>query len=101
MPAPARYLICHYYVVPVKPGITSIPNWQSKPENVRYDEQISFDFKIRSKDSSANIILDLKEKEIVTNKLDAKLTYEQAYDYFYKAYKSHIDQVVAGLNQES
>ena len=78
MPAPARYLICHYYMVPVKPGITSIPNWQSKPENVRYDEQISFDFKIRSKDNSANIILDLKEKEIVTNKLDAKLTYQQA-----------------------
>lgn len=101
MPGPARYLICNYYMVPVKPSISQIPNWQKDPANVRYDEQIEFDFKVRNKDTSASIILDLKEKKIVTNRLDPKLTYEQSFEYFYKAYKTHIDQVLNQLKDVS
>lgn len=99
--AQTRYLICNYYMVPVKPGLTSIPGWQNDPANVQYDEQISFDSKIRNKDQTASIILDLKEKTIVQNKLDAKLTYDQSFDYFYKAYKSHIDAVVKNFQTPS
>lgn len=97
--AQTRYLICHYYMVPTKPGITSLPNWQKDPSNVQYDEQISFDSKIRNKDQSASIILDLKDKDIVQNKLDPNLTYDQSFEYFYKAYKSHIDAVIKHLDQ--
>lgn len=85
-------------MVPVKPGLTSVPGWQKDPANVQYDEQISFDSKVRNKDQSASIILDLKEKAIVQNKLDPKLTYDQSFDYFYKAYQSHIDAVIKNLN---
>lgn len=88
-------------MVPVKPGLTSVPGWQKDPANVQYDEQISFDSKIRNKDQTASIILDLKEKEIVQNKLDPKLTYDQSFDYFYKAYKSHIDAVIKNLQTVS
>ena len=94
-----RYLICNYYMVPVKPGLTSVPGWQKDPANVQYDEQISFDSKVRNKDQSASIILDLKDKIIVQNKLDPKLTYDQSFDYFYKAYKGHIDAVIKNFNQ--
>jgi len=86
-------------MVPVKPGLTSVPGWQKDPANVQYDEQISFDSKIRNKDQSASIILDLKDKIIVQNKLDPKLTYDQSFDYFYKAYKGHIDAVIKNFNQ--
>lgn len=88
-------------MVPVKPSVSQIPNWQKDPSNVRYDEQIEFDFKVRNKDTSASIILDLKEKKIVTNRLDPKLTYEQSFEYFYKAYKTHIDQVLNQLKDVS
>lgn len=86
-------------MVPVKPGLTSVPGWQNDPANVQYDEQIAFDSKVRSKDQTASIILDLQDKVIVQNKLDPKLTYDQSYDYFYKAYKSHIDAVINNLDQ--
>lgn len=86
-------------MVPVKPGLTSVPGWQKDPANVQYDEQISFDSKVRNKDQSASIILDLKHKTIVQNRLDPKLTYDQSFDYFYKAYKSHIDAVIKNLDQ--
>ena len=98
--AKTRYLICNYYMVPVKPGLTSVPGWQKDPANVQYDEQISFDSKIRNKDQTASIILDLKDKIIVQNKLDPNLTFEQSYDYFYKAYQSHIDAVIKNLDQK-
>lgn len=87
-------------MVPVKPGLTSVPGWQKDPANVQYDEQISFDSKIRNKDQTASIILDLKDKIIVQNKLDPNLTFEQSYDYFYKAYQSHIDAVIKNLDQK-
>lgn len=86
-------------MVPVKPGLTSVPGWQKDPANVQYDEQISFDSKVRNKDQSASIILDLKDKTIVQNRLDPKLTYDQSFEYFYKAYKSHIDAVIKNLDQ--
>ena len=86
-------------MVPVKPGLTSVPGWQKDPANVQYDEQISFDSKVRNKDQSASIILDLKDKTIVQNRLDPKLTYDQSYDYFYRAYKDHIDAVIKNLDQ--
>ena len=86
-------------MVPVKPGLTSVPGWQKDPANVQYDEQIAFDSKVRNKDQSASIILDLQEKVIIQNKLDPKLTYDQSFDYFYKAYKSHIDAVTKNLDQ--
>jgi len=96
-----KYLICHYYMVPAKPGLTHVPGWQKDPANIRYDEQISFDKKIRTKDQSAAIILDLKEKTIVQNKLDPKLTYDQSFNYFYKAYKSHIDQITKQFTDQA
>ena len=99
--AQIKYLICHYYMVPVKPGITSVPGWNKDPANVQYDEQISFDSKIRSKDQSASIILDLKDKIIVQNKLDPKLTFDQSYDYFYKVYKDHMDKVTSQFQTQS
>ena len=98
--AQSRYLICFYAMVPVKPGITSVPNWQKDPANVQYDEQIIFDSKIRNKDNHAQIILDLKDQVIVQNKMDPKLTYQQSYDYFYKAYKSHMDPIVAQFKDQ-
>ena len=86
-------------MVPVKPGLTSVAGWHKDPANVQYDEQISFDSKVRNKDQSASIILDLKDKTIVQNRLDPKLTYDQSYDYFYKAYKNHMDAVIKNLDQ--
>jgi hypothetical protein len=97
--AKTRYLICNYYMVPVKPGLTSVAGWHKDPANVQYDEQISFDSKVRNKDQSASIILDLKDKTIVQNRLDPKLTYDQSFEYFYKAYKSHMDAVIKNLDQ--
>lgn len=88
-------------MVPARPSITQIPNWQKDPSNVRYDEQIFFDHKIRSRDDAASIILDLENKTIERNRLDPKLTYEQSFNYFYKAYKDHIDPVLLKLDQKS
>jgi hypothetical protein len=86
-------------MVPVKPGLTSVAGWHKDPANVQYDEQISFDSKVRNKDQSASIILDLKDKTIVQNRLDPKLTYDQSFEYFYKAYKNHMDAVIKNLDQ--
>ena len=97
--AKTRYLICNYYMVPVKPGLTSVAGWHKDPANVQYDEQISLDSKVRNKDQSASIILDLKDKTIVQNRLDPKLTYDQSFEYFYKAYKNHMDAVIKNLDQ--
>ena len=88
-------------MVPVRPSITQIPNWQKDPSNVQYDEQIFFDSKIRNKDQGASIILNLEDKTIEKNVLDANLTYDGAFDYFYKAYKQYMDPVLTALGQAS
>ena len=99
--AKTKYLICYYKMVPVRPSITQIPNWQKDPSNVQYDEQIFFDSKIRNKDQGASIILNLEDKTIEKNVLDANLTYDQSFDYFYKAYKQYMDPVLKALDQAS
>ena len=88
-------------MVPKNPSITSVPNWQKDPDNVQYDEQVFFDSKIRTKDESASVIINLETKTIEKNRLDSKLTYDQLHDYFYKAYKQYMDPVLAALNQAS
>ncbi len=88
-------------MVPKNPSVTSVPNWQKDPDNVQYDEQVFFDSKIRTKDESASVIINLETKTIEKNRLDSKLTYDQLHDYFYKAYKQYMDPVLAALNQAS
>jgi len=99
--AKTKYLICYYKMVPVRPSITQIPNWQKDPANVQYDEQIFFDSKIRNKDQGASIILNLEDKTIEKNRLDENLTYDQSFEYFYKAYKQYMDPVLKALDQAS
>ena len=88
-------------MVPKNPSITSVPNWQKDPNNVQYDEQVFFDSKIRTKDESASVILNMETKTIEKNRLDEKLTYNQLHDYFYKAYKQYMDPVLKALDQTS
>ncbi len=88
-------------MVPKNPSITSVPNWQKDPNNVQYDEQVFFDSKIRTKDESASVILNMETKTIEKNRLDEKLTYDQLHDYFYKAYKQYMDPVLKALDQTS
>ena len=88
-------------MVPKNPSVTSVPNWQKDPDNVQYDEQVFFDSKVRTKDESASVIINLETKTIEKNRLDSKLTYDQLHDYFYKAYKQYMDPVLAALNQAS
>jgi len=88
-------------MVPKNPSVTSVPNWQKDPDNVQYDEQVFFDSKIRTKDESASVIINLETKTIEKNRLDSKLSYDQLHDYFYKAYKQYMDPVLAALNQAS
>ena len=97
--AKTKYLLCFYKMVPVRPSITQIPNWQKDPANVQYDEQIFFDSKIRNKDQGASIILNLEDGTIEKNVLDPNLTYKQSFDYFYKAYKQYMDPVLTALGQ--
>jgi|TARA_R100001509_G_scaffold6950_1_gene4073 hypothetical protein len=99
--AKTKYLICNYIMVPKNPSITSVPNWQKDPNNVQYDEQVFFDSKIRTKDESASVILNMETKTIEKNRLDEKLTYDQLHDYFYKAYKQYMDPVLKALDQTS
>jgi len=99
--AKTKYLICNYIMVPKNPSITSVPNWQKDPNNVQYDEQVFFDSKIRNKDESASVILNMETKTIEKNRLDEKLTYDQLHDYFYKAYKQYMDPVLKALSQTS
>ena len=99
--AKTKYLICNYIMVPKNPSVTSVPNWQKDPDNVQYDEQVFFDSKIRTKDESASVIINLETKTIEKNRLDSKLSYDQLHDYFYKAYKQYMDPVLAALNQAS
>jgi|TARA_Y100000114_G_C11763542_1_gene331484 hypothetical protein len=99
--AKTKYLICNYIMVPKNPSITSIPNWQKDPNNTQYDEQVFFDSKIRAKDASASVILNMETKTIEKNRLDDKLTYDQLHEYFYKAYKQYMDPVLKELNQVS
>ena len=88
-------------MVPKNPSITSVPNWQKDPNNVQYDEQVFFDSKIRTKDESASVILNMETKTIEKNRLDEKLTYDQLHDYFYKVYKQYMDPVLKALDQTS
>jgi len=99
--AKTKYLICNYIMVPKNPSITSVPNWQKDPNNVQYDEQVFFDSKVRTKDESASVILNMETKTIEKNRLDEKLTYDQLHDYFYKAYKQYMDPVLKALDQTS
>ena len=99
--AKTKYLICNYIMVPKNPSITSVPNQQKDPNNVQYDEQVFFDSKIRTKDESASVILNMETKTIEKNRLDEKLTYDQLHDYFYKAYKQYMDPVLKALDQTS
>ena len=99
--AKTKYLICNYIMVPKNPSITSVPNWQKDPNNVQYDEQVFFDSKIRTKDESASVILNMETKTIEKNRLDEKLTYDQLHDYFYKAYKQYMDPVLKALDPTS
>ena len=93
---PRKNLLVAYFLLVTALNIIFIPGvlWS------QHLVQIIFDSKIRNKDNHAQIILDLKDQVIVQNKLDPKLTYQQSYDYFYKAYKSHMDPIVAQFKDQ-
>lgn len=99
--AKIKYLICHYRMTPVNPMVTSVKGWKNDRNNVQYDEQVFFDSRIRNKDQSANIILDLEKKIIEKNTVDPNISFQQCFDYFYKTYKQHMDPVLVALNQAS
>lgn len=94
------HLIAFYTQRP-RPGVkTQVKGWMKNPDNFMYDERIEFTKGLDGKDQQyANIVLNLNEKKVVTNKFsDDQRDFDALFKYFLEAYPQYVIQVMAQLD---
>lgn len=96
------HLLAFYSQKP-RPGVrTNVKGWMQNPDNFQYDERVEFTKGLDPKDQQyANIVLNLNEKKVVTNKFDGdQRDFDTLFKYFLEAYPQYVIQVMAQLDME-
>jgi hypothetical protein len=93
------HLLAHYYMKPRDPSKTKIKGYMSNPDNVRYDEGITFTKGLAPKDhNSAKVILNLNTKSVVKNGFGTSRSFDDFFKYYLEAYPQYVIQVMAQLD---
>jgi hypothetical protein len=95
------FLIAQYLKTPNDKVCTSAVKFWSNPDNYSYSEMLDFVRNVRNSDlTNANVILDLKNKEVVkcrgtkeTPLAETNRNFQEIYDYFYHHYPETLDKI--------
>lgn len=94
------YLVAFYYLKP-RPGVnTSQKGWMDVKENLRYDERVEITRGLKKDTDSANIILDLGNKQVVRNRFNSEKDFKELFKYFFGGYHQYITQVMRQLDPD-
>jgi hypothetical protein len=94
------FLIVQYFKKP-RPGVnTSQKGWMDNPDNVMYDEKVEVGRVVKPKDMNAQLIIDLKEKTVVTNKFNDNRNFDEIFEYYFVNYHKYIMPVMVTLDPE-
>lgn len=94
------HLLAFYTQVPRKGVRTNVKGWMQNPDNFQYDERVEFTKGLDGKDHQyANIVLNLNQKRVVTNKFDGdQRDFDTLFKYFLEGYPQYVIQVMAQLD---
>jgi hypothetical protein len=92
------YLVAQYMMKPQPHVNTSKKGWMDNPENVRFDEQVSFTRGLRTKDMNAQVILDLSNKQVERNTFKTDKSFDDIFRYFLENYTDYVAQTMAQLD---
>lgn len=94
------YLVAKYFMKPQAHVNTSKAGWMDNPENIRWDEQMLVTRGLKSKDNSAQVILNLSEKSVVRNTFTQGKTFDEVFIYFLNGYSQYLVPVMGQLDRE-
>jgi hypothetical protein len=92
------YLVAQYMIKPQPHANTSKKGWMDNPENIRYDEQVSFTRGLRTKDMNAQVILDLSNKQVERNTFKTDKSFDDIFRYFLENYTDYVAQTMSQLD---
>ena len=94
------FLLAFYTQTPRKGVRTSTKGWMQNPDNFRYDERVEFTKGLDGKDAQyANIILNLNQKKVVSNKFNTdQRDFDALFKHFLESYPQYVIQVMAQLD---
>ena len=69
------------------------------PANIRWDEQMLVTRGLKSKDSNAQVILNLGEKTVVRNTFSQDKTFDELFIYFLNGYSQYLVPVMGQLDR--
>lgn len=85
------YLLAQYISKPKDPHMTRIPGYITNPENLSYDEAVSFTVGLKDRDIiKSNVILNISEGMVVRNTFNSGKSYDELFDYFNEAYPEYM-----------
>jgi len=94
------FLVALYATKPKDHVNTSKKGWMDNPDNIRYDEQVSFTRGLRTKDMNAQVILDLSNKQVERNTFKTDKSFDDIFRYFLENYTDYVAQTMAQLDPE-
>lgn len=93
------FLVAQYYKKPQPHVNTSKKGWMDNPANIRWDEQMLVTRGLKSKDSNAQVILNLGEKTVVRNTFSQDKTFDELFIYFLNGYSQYLVPVMGQLDR--
>jgi len=94
------YLVAQYMMKPQPHVNTSKKGWMDNPENVRFDEQVSFARGLRPRDMTAQVILDLSSKQVERNTFKTDKSFDEIFRYFLENYTDYVAQTMVQIDPE-
>lgn len=86
---------------PKDPSKTHIKGYITDPANMVWDENVEISHGLGSKDRQhANVVLDLSEKKVITNKFNEERDFKTLFKYFFEGYHRYITQVMTQLDPD-
>jgi hypothetical protein len=98
MSAQKVHLVAHYFQKP-KDGVnTSKKGWMNDPANIRWDEKVEIVRNLRARDRSAQVVLDLVNKKVLTNSFTGEKDFDQLFEYYFLNYNKYVTPVMAQID---
>ena len=92
------YLVANYITKPRDPKKTYIPGYMKDPANHQYDEQVAIQTKLRNKDISAKVVLNLSTKTVERNGFNNNKDFNEMFKYFFKGYHKYVTEIMTNLD---
>lgn len=83
------FLAAKYIQKAKYPKKTNQKGYWKNPDNIQWDELVSFDQKIK-REQDYNVILDLVNQKVIKNNMSDNYSWEQLSDYYYSRYPQEI-----------